>query len=132
MKAFNDVRQFVKLGLMVAAFGAAGLGQTVSSVILSPASAVGGVPTVANTVTLNGPAPAGGAIVTLQSSSASASVPATVTVPDGTTSAKFTITTTAVPASTTVTLSAAYGGVSKSATLIVMPVAVLSVILSPI
>src|SRR5437763_2315471 len=74
----------------------------------------------ANTVTLNGAAPAGGAVVTLQSSSASASAPS-VTVPDGAMSVNFTITTTAVTASTPVTISAAYGGVSKSATLTLVP-----------
>src|SRR2546422_4190253 len=93
-----------------------------SSLALNPASVVGGAQSSTGTVTLSGPAPAGGAQVTLSSSNtAVASVPSSVTVPAGATSATFTVTTSAVAASTPVTISASYGGVSKAASLTVTP-----------
>src|SRR5205085_1781258 len=94
----------------------------VSSRVVLPVSAGGGVSATLNTVTLNAPAPAGDAIVTPHIPYATLFRSASVTVLAGTTSAKFTITTTAVAASTPVTISATYGGVSKSATLTLIPV----------
>ncbi len=91
---------------------------TLNSLSLNPTSAVGGN-TSEGTATLSGPAPSGGAVVTLSSDNAAASVPAGVTVPGGSTSAAFTITTTAVFSSTPVTVTAVYGGVTKTATLTV-------------
>jgi hypothetical protein len=88
-----------------------------SSVTVSPSTVVGGNPTT-GTVTLYGPAPAGGAVVTLSSSNSSvASVPGSVSVPAGATSAMFPITTSAVTASTSVTVSGSYGGVTRSTNL---------------
>ncbi|PYT29131.1 MAG: hypothetical protein DMG57_12610, partial [Acidobacteria bacterium] len=94
-----------------------------SSLTLNPTSVVGGVQSSTGTVTLSGPAPAGGAQVTLSSSNiAAANVPSNgVTVPAGAISATFTVTTSAVAASTPVTISASYGGVSKTAALTVTP-----------
>src|SRR5206468_3784002 len=91
----------------------------------------GGVSSTGNLVYLTGPAPSTGAVVTLSSAAPSATVPASVTVPAGATSARFNIATTNVAAPTSVTISASYGGVTKTATLTVNPVAVLSVVLSP-
>lgn len=63
------------------------------SFVVNPRTVQGGNNTV-GTVTLNGPAPAGGALVALQSlNPAVVQVPASVTVPAGATSAQFTITT---------------------------------------
>jgi hypothetical protein len=94
----------------------------VESLRLSPTSVVGGHSTTHNTVTLNGPAPTGGAAVTLTSGDpAVASPPATVTVTAGATSATFTITTTAVTSTTVVPITATFGGVSKMANLTVTP-----------
>jgi hypothetical protein len=94
----------------------------VVSLRLSPASVKGGRSTTNNTVTLNGPAPAGGAAVTLTSGDpAVAAVPATVTVAAGATSATFKITTTAVTSNTVVSITATYGGGSKAANLTVTP-----------
>ena len=71
-------------------------------------------------VTLSSPAPAGGAVVTLSSSNAAvATVPASVTVLAGATSAGFSVTTMDVSASTIVTLTAAYGGSTRTAILAV-------------
>jgi hypothetical protein len=104
-----------------------------TSVKLSPPSVVGGKSTTNNTVTLNGPAPSGGAVVDLLSSDPTvASVPVSVTVAAGaTTSPVFTIATTAVATQTTETISASYNGVTKTANLTVNSPAVASLRLSP-
>ena len=109
-------------------------GVTLSSLTLSPTSVIGGTQSSTGTVTLSGPAPTGGAVVSLSSSSPSvAAVPASVTVPAGASGASFTVTTGAVAASTTVTISASYGGASTTASFTVTPpgVTLSSLTLSP-
>src|SRR5207248_5460054 len=64
---------------------------------------------VQGTVELNSMAPAGGLIVTLSDNSSAVTVPASVTVPAGATSATFPVTTTAVTADTPATISATLG-----------------------
>jgi len=92
-----------------------------SSLILNPTSVTGGNSST-GTVTLSGPAPTGGAQVTLSSSNTTvARVPSSVTVAAGATSATFTVSTSAVAASTPVIISASYGGVTLTATLTVNP-----------
>jgi thermitase len=93
---------------------------TLQSLTISPTSVWGGS-TATGTVTLSGPAPAGGAVVQLRSSSSRASVSSTVTVPAGATSARFTIQTRSTfwPFVETVTITATYNGVSRSAQLTV-------------
>src|SRR6266850_943964 len=94
---------------------------SLSTLTLNPTSVVGGNSST-GTVTLSGPAPAGGAQVALSSSNTTAArVPASVTIAAGATSAAFTVATSAVSASTAVTISAAYGGVTKTASLTVTP-----------
>jgi|GEM_PF-475013 len=91
---------------------------TVSSLTLNPATVTAGNSSQ-GTVTLSGPAPAGGAVVNLLSSNTTvATVPPSVTVAAGATSATFTVTTSAVAASTSVTISATYGS-TRTATLTV-------------
>ena len=86
---------------------------------LRPSSVVGGQAST-GTVTLGGPAPSGGAIVTLSSSNDSvASIPPTVTVTAGATSASFGVSTERVKRTKTVTVKASYNGSSVSATLTV-------------
>ncbi|MEZ0324565.1 MAG: hypothetical protein ACAH95_01545, partial [Fimbriimonas sp.] len=94
-----------------------------SSFTLNRTSVKGGSTTVVTgTVTLNAVAPAGGTVVTLSSSNASAaSVPASVTVPAGATTATFTITHSAVGSPVAVTLTAIGGGVTLTKTLTVNP-----------
>lgn len=93
-----------------------------SSLKLSPATVTGGRSTTNNKVTLNGAAPSGGAEVLLTSGDSSvASPPVSVIVPAGSTSADFTITTTVVSSSTVVSITASFGGVTKSANLTVNP-----------
>jgi hypothetical protein len=93
---------------------------TLSSLSLSPSSVVGGASST-GTVTLSGAAPGGGAAVSLSDNSSATAVPASVTVSAGATSANFTVTTTSVTASTSATISAAFGGVTKTAALTVNP-----------
>ncbi|HEV7764487.1 MAG TPA: DUF6531 domain-containing protein, partial [Thermoanaerobaculia bacterium] len=92
---------------------------SLASVELDPASIMGGRTTVGR-VTLNGPAPTGGATVTLSSSASQATVPASVTLAAGQTTKTFNITTSVVSSTTTATISASYVE-TLSATLTVTP-----------
>jgi hypothetical protein len=95
---------------------------TLSSLTLNPTNVVGGVQSSTGTVTLSGAAPSGGAVVTLSSSNTSAArTPSSVMVAAGATSATFTVSTSAVAASTTVSISGTYGGVTRAASLTVVP-----------
>ena len=94
----------------------------VAGLAVAPASVVGGAPAT-GTVTLALPAPAGGAVVALVSAAAAVAVPPSLAIAAAETSGTFPIATTAVAAMTATTLSASYGGVTKTATLLVTPVA---------
>jgi len=89
---------------------------TLKGLVLSPSAVVGGKSST-GTLTLTGLAPAGGLVVTLTSSSASATVPATVTVPAGKASVGFTVKTSKVGAKTAATISASLGTATESAVL---------------
>ena len=90
-----------------------------SSLTVNPTIVIGGNSS-RGTVTLSAAAPAGGTIVALASSnSAVATVAPSVTVAAGTTSADFAVTTNRVTLGISVTISAAYGGVTKTALLTV-------------
>ena len=92
-----------------------------SSVTLNPSSIYGAV-TSTGTVTLTAAAPAGGAVVALASSNTTAAtVPVSITVPAGATSATFTITGRALTTAATTTITTTYIGVSATATLTVNP-----------
>ncbi len=92
-------------------------GTSVSTLVLRPSKVTGGNSSQ-GTLTLSGPAPAGGAAVQLTSGDTSkATVPESVTVPEGASSASFIINTLAVSADTSVSISASYGGITKTATL---------------
>src|SRR5258708_6776776 len=90
---------------------------TLSSLTLNPTSVIGGTQSSTGTVTLSGPAPSGGAQVTLASNNGAASVSSSVTVPAGGTSATFTVRTSVVVVSTSVTISASYNSTTQTATL---------------
>jgi uncharacterized repeat protein (TIGR03803 family) len=86
---------------------------------LAPPSVAGGQIST-GTVTLSGPAPSGSTAATLSSGNSSiVSVPATVIVPAGASSASFPASTKRVKRATAVTIKAAYNGMSVSATLTV-------------
>ena len=92
-----------------------------ASVSLNPPVVTGGGASQ-GTVTLTGPAPASGAVVTLTSSNSDvARPPATVTVSAGATSAAFTVTTASVGISFNVTIGATYGAATARAQLTVNP-----------
>jgi len=86
-----------------------------SSISLSASSAVGGN-TVIGTVTLTAAAPAGGAAVSLTGGDP-VTVPVGVTVPTGSASATFSVSTRVVNVTMVGTIHASYGGASASATL---------------
>ena len=67
------------------------------------------------TITLNAAAPIGGAVVALRSNSTAITVPASVSVAAGTTTAAFTATAGPVTADQSATVSAQYGGNSVQA-----------------
>ncbi len=91
-----------------------------ASVTLNPARALGGTTTFA-TVTLAAPAPSGGVPLWLSSSNPDvASVPASLTIPAGQTSAQFQVPTHTVAGTTPITISAVSGGATASAVLTVL------------
>lgn len=86
----------------------------------------GGMPT-SGFVTLNIPAQTGGATVTLTSSHPTAvTLPATITVPQGATSASFQVTTTAVKNVVNIPVSATYNGVTVTGTATLNPAPVVA------
>jgi hypothetical protein len=98
-------------------------GPTLTSLTLNPKTLVGPTPSI-GTVTLSGPAPNGGVLVSLSSSNPGVvTVPASVTISQGATSTSFTANTSIVTASNpvTITIAASYAGVTQPSQLTVMP-----------
>ncbi len=96
-------------------------GFMVSSLSISPSSVKGGT-YATGTVTLNKAATAGGVQVSLMSSNPNiASLQPGVTVPQGQTSATFSITTITVTVSTSTVIKASFAGMEKAANLTVTP-----------
>ena len=93
---------------------------SLNSLGLNPSTVTGGQSST-GTVTLTGPAPSGGALVSLSSTNPAASVPTSVTVSANSSTANFTVNTTPVSATTSGNITATYSGVTKSATLTVKP-----------
>jgi len=104
---------------------------SVSLVVNGAAGALSGISCASNsmsgagsdacTVTLTAAAGSGGLTVSLASSSSAVTVPASVTVPMGASSAAFTATATAVTTAQTAILTATAGGVTKTYTLALNP-----------
>jgi hypothetical protein len=93
-----------------------------STLTLTPTTVDAGTSSTGR-VTLTAAAPVGGSIVSLSSNNAAASVPASVTVAAGATSATFTATTNpAITVSALATVTATLGTVSRTASLTVNPV----------
>ncbi len=105
---------------------------TISSLTCSPAS-LSSSATASCTVTLNAAAPTGGSSVTLASNNASLSVPASVKVAAGATTATFSATAAAAIASNqSATVTATLGGSSQTATIsLLAPVLVSGVACAP-
>jgi hypothetical protein len=101
----------------------------VKSFTLSPASVVGSLNSTA-TITMNLPVTSA-TTVKLSSNNAVATVPGSITIPAGSSSQTFTITTKSVSTKTSVILTATAGTSSKNATLTVLPFGVKTLTLSP-
>jgi hypothetical protein len=114
--AFSSTRRFEPRAATVPAVA------SLSAVSVNPAS-VAGPTSATGTASLTAAAPSGGAVVALASSNpAVAGVPASVTVAAGASSASFSVTTSAVGANTSVTLTGTYNGTSRAGLLTVTPV----------
>ncbi len=98
---------------------------------VQPPDSIGGCDSVTGSVTLAEAAPTGGAVVSLASSNPVVTVPSTVTVPSSSTTAGFKVTTQAVTAVQTASVTASFGGVSRSRTLSVRPDQIASLSVSP-
>ncbi len=92
---------------------------SLTGVTVAPARQFGGF-TTNGTIVLSGPADSNATVQLTSSNTAIASVPASVTVPAGATSATFPIALQPVPADTVVSISAAMGGVTRTAAVTVL------------
>ena len=88
---------------------------------LSLTSTITGGSQADGTLLLNGTAPPAGAVVSLASDTAAVQVPAQVTVSSGSASTQFTVTTDAVSANTTATVTASWNGGSVSSQIVLTP-----------
>jgi uncharacterized delta-60 repeat protein len=103
---------------------------TLLSVTLS-GTTVPGCQSLTGVVTLCAPAPAGGLEVKLTDNLSAATLPASVTVPEGASTACFTIATTPVSSNQSGNIVAKLNGVVRSATLVVRPIAIASLSFTP-
>jgi hypothetical protein len=104
---------------------------TLIGLTLSPSSVIGGSSSTGK-VTLSGPAPSGGEVVSLSSSNAGvATVPSSVMVAGGSMTASFTVTTIPVGTSTSITISAVLNGATRTASLTVLPPSLTLLTLNP-
>ena len=109
--SYNGVTKSAAISLLPPASAA------LANLTLNPTTVVGGASSI-GTVTLSAPAPTGGLVVNLSSSHPyRASVPTTVTILSGSSSANFTISTTKGSRKITAKITASQGGVIKTANL---------------
>jgi len=101
-----------------------------SGISLNPTTVTGGSSST-GIVFLNGPAPSTGTVVSLSSSSADATVPSSVTVTSGNTSASFTISTITYAANVNATITAHQGATTQKAVLNIDAATVATVSLNP-
>jgi len=94
-------------------------------------SSVTGCKSVVGTVKLDVPAPAGGVLFTLSDTLTAATMPATVTVPEGALSKTFTVKTIAVETAESGTVSATLGSQTLNQDLTLKPIGMKSVTLTP-
>jgi hypothetical protein len=93
---------------------------SVATFTVSPTSINGGQ-SAAGTVTLDGPAPTAGTVVTLTSSNNVVTVPPSLNIGGGQNASKFSVTSAAVTAVTQATLSATTGGAVRTVAMTVSP-----------
>jgi len=124
----NDF-EVIALGYNPATVGPTAL----NSVMVSPSTVTGGQ-SATGTVSLTAAAPSAGALVNLSSANPAATVPSSVAVPSGSSSANFAVSATAVGSTTVGNITATYAGATKSTTVTVNPAppaALSSVALNP-
>jgi hypothetical protein len=100
------------------------------SITFAPSSVVGGNSSVA-TLTVTKPAPVGGIVIDLRSVSSNVSVPATVTIAAGATTATFPVITVPVKKSESAMIQAYAAGVKVSAVITVTATSVVSISMNP-
>ncbi len=116
----NDLPGSVPLGAYIVEYEPAAA-PGIAQLVIAPETVEGGTPT-SGQVTLTRPAGTGGAVVTISGNNpAAATVPATVRVPEGNMTARFTVTTSVVSDPTVATISAGFAGNSMEALLRVIP-----------
>ena len=140
-RAFNIIPKVVSAPTAVeitATYGLVSVRQTLTVVppalaqlYLTPTTIVGGCGTSAGKIALTGAAPAGGAVIPLSNTNASAVAPASVTVPAGATTQTFTVTTKYVTTNVAGSVGASYGGVSKNLAVTVRPIRVKTLTVTP-
>jgi len=91
-----------------------------ASLYLKPTS-VTGAAVISGSIRLSAPAPSGGLVVALSSSNPAGSVAASVTFAEGVTSKTFAVSTASVAVRTFFSVSATYAGITKSATVTILP-----------
>ena len=104
---------------------------SVATLAIQPSRVTGGRSSTA-TVSLTGPAPSEGAILTLSSNNAAAIVPDAVSIDAGETGVDVTVTTSVVTAITNATITASLNGSTATATVEIDPPLVASVSLNPV
>ena len=109
-------------GNVVVSLGGTGVAATALNGISCSQTSMSGAGTDACTANLTATAPAGGVSIQLASNNAAVTVPASVTVPAGSTGAGFTATVAAVSALQTATLTATSGTASATLALQLLPV----------
>jgi len=135
---FRLLRGVLVLGALSSAFGVMARGGSpaalpavnLESVNVDPHMVLGGGSST-GTVTLNEVAPTGGTVIALSSDNSAATVPASVTVAAGATSAAFTVSTTSVGVDTVAAIDATLGNRTKRARLEINALKVKSLRLSP-
>ena len=103
---------------------------TLSGLTLNPSTVAGGNSST-GTITLTGPAPSAGLTVSLASTCTYATVPSSITVPGGSSSTTFSITTRSYTGALNATITAKVGGVSQSAVLAIQVPVLTGLTLSP-
>ncbi len=104
---------------------------TLTGIVLSPTSVVGGTSSAA-TVSISSPAPTGGLPIAMTSSNtAAATVPSVLTIPGGSTSAMATVTTFPVSATASPIITATLNSASSTATLTVNAPTLTSLAIAP-
>ena len=102
--------------VLFTSLAAAACAQKISRVSLAVPEVTGGVGTTA-TVEISAKAPAAGLTVTLAATNPAVTVPATIAIPSGQTSATFPVSTVAVPANLNVQIKGTAGAATESASL---------------